>query len=195
MPTKFKTIAEKFQDIWQGNEPSNPQISNSKVDLQGKISRLMCAFLLLNSSWVFWVYISLHLHLAMQKNKKRAKSREGTCALPCLCFKTVHVRAPNPLDTNCISCTQKLFITAEHFPPRGMSTSRSGVLCKELGAVFEQAAASAQQRAAGNLPVGAVSSAPYLVQTCPVFAALVSVGSCLSVQTPPPTSSDFQDKR
>ena len=117
------------------------------------------------------------------------------CVLPFLCFKTLHIRAPNPLDTNFISHTKKLFISAQNFPPRGMSTSHSGVLCKGLCAVSEQAGAFAQQQTAWSLPVRAMSSVHYLVQTCPVFAVLFSFASRLSVQTPPPTYTDFQNKR
>lgn len=130
-----------------------------------------------------------------QCQKKRAKSREGMYVLPFLCFKTLHVRAPNPLDTNLISRTQKLFISAQNLPPRGMSTSHGAVLCKDLCAVFEQADASAQHWTARSLPGGVMSSVHYLVQTCPVFAVLFSFGSCLSVQTPPPTYTNLQNKR
>lgn len=132
------------------------------------------------------MYISFHLHLTMQK--KRAKSTEGMCVLPFLCFKTLHIRAPNPLDTNFISHTQKLFISAQNFPPRGMSTSHSGVLCKDLCDAFEQAGASAQPRTARSLPVGAMSSVHYLVQACPVFAVLFSlVHASLCKHLHPPT--------
>lgn len=67
------------------------------------------------------------------------------CVLPFICFKTLHVRVPNPLDTNFVSCTQKLFISVQYFSPRGLSTSHSEVLCKDLLDVFEQAGASTQQ--------------------------------------------------
>lgn len=117
------------------------------------------------------------------------------CVLPFLCFPASHVKALNPLDTDFVSCTQKLFISAQFFPPRGMSTSHSRVLCKVLCAVLEQAGVSTQQQTTWSLPVGAMSSVRYPVQTCPVFAVLFSFGSCLSVQTPPPTYTYFQNKR
>lgn len=47
---KIQKTAKKLQDIWQGEDPSKPQISNSKLDLQGKIYKLIHAFLLMNSS-------------------------------------------------------------------------------------------------------------------------------------------------
>lgn len=76
-----------------------------------------------------------------------------------------------------------------------MSTSHSGVLCKNLYNVFEQAGASIQQQATWSLPVGALSSVHYPVQACFMFALLFSFSSRLSVQTSPPTYSDFQNKR
>lgn len=72
-----------------------------------------------------------------------------------------------------------------------MSASHSGVLCNDLRAVFEQVGASAQQQTAERLPVGATLSVRYSARACPGFAALLSFGSCLSVQTPPPTHTDF----
>lgn len=73
-----------------------------------------------------------------------------------------------------------------------MSASHSEVLCNDLRAVFEQVGASAQQPAAERLPVGATPSEHCLVQVCPGFAVLLSFGSHLAVQTPPPTcTADF----
>lgn len=76
-----------------------------------------------------------------------------------------------------------------------MSASNSEVLCNDLCAVFEQVGASAQQQAAEKLPAGATSSEHYLVQACPGSAALLSFGSCLTVQTSPPTYTDFYNQR